>query len=148
MQQLNLILANEAFTKLDQLELWEIPQDTTKEQWQEGHRQLLLLGQVVKQLLPKSERFGQKHFGDDAVIDVEAQFILDFGLPIPDASNTPRLEGDEAIIDMLERSFQNWIRRSGSMELWSRDRLERALRMLEPLAEQAARMRQLLEEAK
>jgi len=148
MQTLNLILTNEAFTKLEQLELWEIPQDTTKEQWQAGHKQLLLLGQIVKQLLPKFERFGQKNFGDDAVIELEAQFMLDFGMPIPDASNTPRLEGDEAIIDMLERSFQNWIRRSGSMELWSRDRLERALRMLEPLAEQAARMRQLLEEAK
>jgi hypothetical protein len=30
------------------------------------------------------------------------------------------------------------------MELWTRDRLERALRMIEPLAEQAARIRQLL----
>ena len=144
MQSLNLILANEAFTKLDQLELWQISENTTKEQWQDGHRQLLLLGQVVKQLLPKSERFGQKHFGDDAVIEVEAQFMLDFGLPIPEPSNTTRLEGDEAVIDMLERGFQRWVQRSGSMELWSRERLERALRMIEPLAEQAARIRQLL----
>jgi len=144
MQSLNLILANEAFTKLDQLELWQIQENTTKEQWQDGHRQLLLLGQVVKQLLPKSERFGQKHFGDDAVIEVEAQFMLDFGLPIPEPSNTTRLEGDEAVIDMLERGFQRWVQRSGSMELWSRERLERALRMIEPLAEQAARIRQLL----
>jgi hypothetical protein len=145
MQSLNLILANEAFTKLDQLELWEIPQDTTKEQWQEGHRQLLLLGQVVKQLLPKSERFGQKHFGDDAVIDVEAQFMFEFGLPIPEASSRVKLEGDEAVIDMLERGFQRWVERSGSMELWDKARLERALRMIEPLAEQAARIRELLE---
>ena len=90
MQTLNLILANEAFTKLEQLELWEIPETTTKEQWQEGHKQLLMLGQVVKQLLPKSERFGQKHFGDDAVIDVEAQFILEFGLPIPEETKIGR----------------------------------------------------------
>jgi hypothetical protein len=148
MQTLNLILTNEAFTKLEQLELWDIPQDTTKEQWQAGHKQLLLLGQIVKQLLPKSERFGQKHFGDDAVIEVEAQFMLEFGLPLPDESSRPRLEGDEAVIDMLERSFQNWVRRSGSMELWGRDRLERALRMIEPLAEQAVRIRELLEDAK
>ena len=144
MQTLNLILASEAFTKLEQLELWEIPETTTKEQWQEGHKQLLLLGQVVKQLLPKSERFGQKHFGDDAVIDVEAQFILEFGLPIPDETNRIRLEGDEAVIDYLERGFQRWVQRSGSMELWDKPRLERALRMLEPLAEQVARIRQLL----
>jgi len=146
MQSLNLILANGSFSKLDQLELWEIPQDTTKEQWQEGHRQLLLLGQAVKQLLPKSEKFGQKHFGNDAVIEVEAQFMLDFGLPIPEETNRVKLEGDEAVIDMLERSFQNWVRRSESMELWETSRLERALRMIEPLAEQAVRIRQILEE--
>ena len=144
MQTLNLILASEAFTKLEQLELWEIPETTTKEQWQEGHKQLLLLGQVVKQLLPKSERFGQKHFGDDAVIDVEAQFILEFGLPIPEETNRIRLEGDEAVIDYLERGFQRWVQRSGSLELWDKPRLERALRMLEPLAEQVSRIRQLL----
>ena len=144
MQTLNLILANEAFTKLEQLELWEIPETTTKEQWQEGHKQLLMLGQVVKQLLPKSERFGQKHFGDDAVIDVEAQFILEFGLPIPEETNRIRLEGDEAVIDYLERGFQRWVQRSGSLELWDKPRLERALRMLEPLAEQVNRIRQLL----
>ena len=144
MQTLNLILASEAFTKLEQLELWEIPETTTKEQWQEGHKQLLLLGQVVKQLLPKSERFGQKHFGDDAVIDVEAQFILEFGLPIPEETNSIRLEGDEAVIDYLERGFQRWVQRSGSLELWDKPRLERALRMLEPLAEQVSRIRQLL----
>jgi hypothetical protein len=143
MQTLNLILANEAFTKLEQLELWDIPQDTNKEQWQAGHKQLLL-GQIVKQLLPKSERFGQKHFGDDAVIEVEAQFMLEFGLPIPDESTRPRLEGDEAVIDMIERSFQRWFDRYGSMELWGRDRLERALRMLEPLAEQVGRIKELL----
>lgn len=146
MQSLNLILANKEFSKLDQLELLEIPQDTTKEQWQEGHRQLLLYNQAIKRLLPKSERFGQKHFGDSAVIEVESQFMFEFGLPIPEESTRPRLEGDEAVIDMLERSFQNWVRRSGSMELWDTARLERALRMIEPLAEQAVRIRQLLGE--
>jgi hypothetical protein len=148
MQTLNLILTNEPFSKLDQLELWEIPQNTNFEKWKEWHCQLLLLGQMVKHLLPKSERFGQKHFGNQAVIDVESQFMWDFALPIPDESTRPRLEGDEAVIDMLERSFQRWVQRSGSMDLWDKARLERALRMIEPLAEQAGRIRQLIEEAK
>jgi hypothetical protein len=34
------------------------------------------------------------------------------------------------------------------MDLWDKARLERALRMIEPLAQQAARIRELIEESK
>jgi hypothetical protein len=144
MQQLNLILATEGFRKLEQLELWDIPQTTTKEQWAEGHKQLLLLQQVCRRLIPKSSAFGIKHFGMDFWVETEADFQLEFGLPIPDTTEIPKLEGEEAVIDYLERGFARWVQRSGDYETWDKPRLERALAMLEPLAEQADRIRQLL----
>jgi hypothetical protein len=143
MQTLNLTLSTE-ISKLQQLELWEIPENTTQDEWKLNHKQLLLMSQIAKRLIPKSQAFGIKHFGLDVMIETEARFQLEFGLPIPDTTDIPKLEGEEAVIDMLERGFQNWIKRTGDYETWDKPRLERALRMLEPLAEQADRIRQLL----
>jgi hypothetical protein len=140
---LELILANQSFQKMEQLTFWEIPEDTTQEQWQAGHKQLLVLQQICKTLLPKSQAFGIRQFGVEVYIDAVTDFQLEFGIE-PPPEPQPRLEGDEAVLDMLERGFQRWVEKSGDYEQWDHERLNRALRMLEPLAEQAGRIKELL----
>jgi hypothetical protein len=132
---------------LDQLDQWEIPAETTKEQWTEGHTQLLWYAYAVKRLLPKSEAFGRAQFGDEHWIETEARFQLEFGLPIPDSS-TPRETDEDRVLAYLCKGVERWMERSGNLDTWDSDRLNAALNLLEPMEKEAQRIRELLEAAK
>lgn len=141
MQSITLIPDNRL--NLSQLDKWEIPTDTTKDQWSEGHAWLLWYSQAVKRLLPKSEAFGKEKFGEDHVIETEARFQLEFGLPIPEPAQ-PRPTAEDAVFDYLSKGIERWMEKCGDLDTWDADRLTRALELLTPFEAQAARIRSLL----
>ena len=141
MQSITLIPDNRL--NLSELDKWEIPADTTKEQWTEGHTQLLWYSQAVKRLLPKSEAFGREQFGEDHLIETEARFQLEFGLPIPEPAQ-PRHEAEDVVFDYLAKGIERWMEKCGDLETWDADRLNRALELLTPFEKQAARIRSLI----
>ncbi len=143
MQTLELILTNKSITTREQVESWQIPETTTQDQWEEGHKQLLLVQQITRKLLPKSQSFGVKHFGVDALIEIEAAFQLEFGLPSqeekPVSNNT-----EITVIDYLEKGFKRLASRSQEFETWDTERLQRAVALLEPVSETLLKLRNIL----
>jgi hypothetical protein len=143
MQTPNLILVKDSINTISQLQFWEIPEDTSKEKWTDGHKQLLLMQQVVRKLLPKSQSFGVKQFGLDYLVETEAQFQLEFEIPLP--AETPKREEESDVMDYLVKGFQRWAEKAGDIEAWEKDRLERALEILKPLTTTAERIKKTLQ---
>lgn len=141
--QTNLILVKKSIQTFDQLQLWEIPQETTKDQWSEGHKQLLLMQRVVKKLLPKSQSFGVLKFGLDSLLETEAQFQLEFQLPA--TTSTPKPEGEPDAFNYLEKGFMRWAEKAGDINSWDNERLVKALEILKPITSTAERIRKVME---
>lgn len=145
-----LALIQQNDTTLAQLELWQIPDDTAQQDWQAWHTNLLRMQQVVKLLLPKSETFGRAKFGDDVWAETEAEFQLDFGLPLPEPT-TPKGQ-TERDFDFLANNINRWISASvkqyGELETWDNARLTYAIDVLEPVEKHIVRIRELLEAAR
>jgi len=80
--------------------------------------------------------------------DTEAQLELDLGLALPEAK--PALnpaDKTKAIVTIegLSQSFILWQRKmSDEIQGWDKDRLNRALELLEPMEREAKRVRELL----
>lgn len=142
-----LALIQQNDTTLAQLELWQIPDDTTQQDWQAWHTKLLQMQQVVKLLLPKSEAFGRATFGDDVWAETEANFQLDFGLPLPEL--TTQKGQTERDFDYLSSNISRWVtacvKQYGQIETWDHARLTYALEVLSPIEREAKRIRELLE---
>ena len=80
--------------------------------------------------------------------DTEAQLELDLGLALPEAK--PALNPSDktkaiVTIEGLSQSFILWQRKmSDEIQGWDKDRLNRALELLEPMEREAKRVRELL----
>ena len=150
--QTNLILVKESIQTIEQLKLWEIPQEMTKEQWSEGHKQLLIMQQVVKKLLPKSQSFGVLKFGLESFVEAEASFQLEFQLMEAKAEleleqQTEPIKRDEEnnIFDYLEQGFIRWAERCGDMSTWDDARLQKTLKLLKPITNIVDRVHSIIE---
>jgi hypothetical protein len=127
----------------EELKTYTIPEDITVEDWEDGHRKLLYYKEASRYLILKSQAFGAKKFGIETVARVQAMFCLQMGI---DPTKPAMLERDPEtdVLRHLQQSVERWMAKSNP-EAWDKDKLTRALDLLEPMEREAKRVRELLE---
>ena len=130
------------------LQQLSIPADTTQEQWTDIHRSLLVCKKSATKWLSQSRSFASDRWGLDYVAETEVQLELGLGIlePVkPEPLNPADKSKAIVTIEGVHQSFVLWQRKmSGEVETWDDDRLKRALDLLEPMEQQAKRIRELL----
>jgi hypothetical protein len=125
-----------------------LPTTLTKEDWTDIHSQLLLCEKAAAKWLQQSRDYSTDKWGMEFTADTEAQLELDLGLALPEAK--PALnpaDKTRAIltIEGLSMKFEMWQRKMDSeIAEWDADRLNRALELLTPFEQEAARIRSLI----
>jgi hypothetical protein len=128
----------------------KIPADITPEAWTEQHRLFMLCHTFSRKFLRESRSFAAEKWGADFVADVEIQLELELGLPEPKPEK-PALNPEDksraiVTIEGICQSFALWQRKMApEIERWDRDRLTKALALVEPIEAQAKRIRELLD---
>lgn len=122
-----------------------IPTDTTQEGWTDLHRSIIQCKRAAGKWLSQSRKWATDRFGIDFVAETEVQLEMALGLDMKDkpAALNP---GDKSkaivTIEGISQSFSLWSRKMGAeIETWDRDRLTRALELLEPMEAQAKAIR-------
>lgn len=137
-------------TKLTLKEL-NLPQTLTKEEWTEGHAQLLLCKKSADKWLKQSRDYSTTRWGLEFTADTEEQLEFELGIPMPDAK--PALnpaDKTKAIVTIegISQKFLLWQRKMDEeVSTWDSDRLNAALALLEPMEREAQRIRELLSKA-
>ena len=125
-----------------------IPDGCTMHDWMQIHRSILLCKTAASKWLAQSRAYAVGKWGTEWTADAEAQLELDLGLPQPEAK--PSLNpSDKAkaivTIEGLPQKFELWSRKmEDEITTWDKPRLNRALELLTPFEQQAARIRSLL----
>ena len=126
----------------------EIREDTTKDQWLDIHRSIVLCKNASARWLKQSRAFAADRWGIDFVADSEVQMELDLGIETtdkPPALNPPDKTRAIITIEGISESFAQWERKMrDEVTTWDRDKLERALALLEPMERQARLVRSLI----
>lgn len=126
-----------------------IPADATQDQWQEIHRTILLCRKASRAWLKQSREYAAGRWGEEYVATAEEQMELALGLPQPEEK--PQLNPEDksraiVTIEGIAQSFKLWQRKMApEIERWDRDRLRRALDLIEPIEAQAKRIRERLD---
>jgi hypothetical protein len=137
-------------TDLLKIKQISIPDGTTQEQWAEIHRSLLVCKKSAAKWLSQSRSFASDRWGVDYVAETEVQLELGLGFldltqPEPGPLNPEDKTSGIVTIEGLSQKFVIWQRKmSEQIERWDDDRLKRALDLLEPMEQQAKRIRELL----
>ena len=127
-----------------------IPTDMTEAAWAEMHRTILLCRASSRLWLRQSRDYASNRWGVDYVADAEMQMELELGLPEPKPEK-PALNPEDksraiVTIEGICQSFALWQRKMApEIERWDRDRLTKALALVEPIEAQAKRIRELLD---
>jgi len=125
-----------------------LPTTLTPAEWTDIHRDILTCKKAASKWLTQSRDYGTSRWGIEFTADTEAQLELDLGLALPEAK--PALnpaDKTKAIVTIegLSQSFILWQRKmSDEIQGWDKDRLNRALELLEPMEREAKRVRELL----
>lgn len=126
-----------------------IPDDTTAEQWAEIHGSIMLAKRMAGKWIKASREYGEKHFGLDFVAETEVQMEFTLGIETKEkdqGSNAPDKSKAIVTIEGITQSFKLWQRKVGDeIETWDRDRLNRALTLMEPIEAQAREIRTRLQ---
>ena len=130
------------------LDALNIPADITEEAWAEMHRTILLCRASSRLWLRKSRDYASTRWGVDYVAKAEMQMELALGLPEPkpdSATLNPEDKSRVITIEGISQSFAFWHRKMApEIERWDRERLTKALALIEPIEAQAKRIRELL----
>ena len=138
-------LIDQAMFTLNALNL---PDTLTPAEWTNIHRDILVCKRAASKWLSQSRDYSTARWGMEFCADTEAQLELDLGLTLADEK--PTLNPDDktkaiVTIEGLSQKFTVWERKmSDDIGKWDRDRLERALELLSPMEQTAARIRGLL----
>ena len=125
-----------------------LPDNLTPADWTTIHRDILVCKKAASKWMQQSREYSTKRWGQDFTIDTEIQLEMDLGLALPEAK--PALnpaDKTKAIVTIegLSQSFILWQRKmSDEIQGWDKDRLNRALELLEPMEREAKRVRELL----
>ena len=134
-------------TKLTLKEL-TLPENLTKEEWTGGHSQLLIVKKSADKWLNQSREYSKKRWGLHFTADTEDQLEFELGLALPEpkpALNPADKTKAIVTIEGLSQSFILWQRKmSDEIQQWDKDKLTRALDLLEPMEREAKRVRELL----
>ena len=126
-----------------------IPTGITEEAWAEMHRTILLCRASSRLWLRQSRDYASARWGVDYVAEAEMQMELALGLPEPKPEK-PALNPEDksraiVTIEGICQSFALWQRKMApEIERWDRERLTKALALVEPIEAQAKRIRELL----
>lgn len=119
-----------------------------KEEWYEVHRRLRHSKEHATAWIKRSLEYGISKFGQEYVADSEVQMELELGIykqDKPKTLNPPDKSKSVVTIEGIHQSFMLWQRKmSDEVEEWDKDKLRRALDLLEPMERQAKRVRELL----
>jgi len=122
-----------------------IPTETTQEGWTDLHRSIIQCKRAAGKWLSQSRKWATDRFGIDFVAETEVQLEMALGIESKDKpANLNPGDKSKAIITIegISQSFALWHRKMGvEIETWDRDRLTRALELLEPMEAQAAVIR-------
>jgi hypothetical protein len=135
-------------TTMFTLNALNLPETLTPTEWTDIHKDILVCKRAASKWLSQSRDYSTARWGMDFTADTEAQLELDLGLTLADAK--PTLNPDDktkaiVTIEGLSQKFTVWERKmSDDIGKWDRDRLERALELLTPMEQTAARIRGLL----
>jgi len=126
-----------------------IPTDITEDAWAEMHRTILLCRASSRLWLRQSRDYAIARWGVDFVADAEMQMEFNLGLPEPKPEKVALNPEDKSraivTIEGICQSFALWQRKMApEIERWDRDRLTKALALVEPIEAQAKRIRELL----
>jgi len=117
-------------------------------EWTIIHKEILICKKAASKWIQQSREYSTKRWGQDFTIDTEIQLEMDLGLALPEAK--PALnpaDKTRAIltIEGLSMKFEMWQRKMDQeITEWDADRLHRALELLTPFEQEAARIRSLL----
>lgn len=123
-----------------------IPDDTTAEQWADIHGSIMLAKRMAGKWLKASREYGEKHFGLDFVAETEVQMEFTLGIEVNDKDESSNAKDKSKAIVTIEgitQSFKLWQRKiKDDIDNWDKDRLGRALALLEPIEAQARAIRE------
>jgi hypothetical protein len=125
-----------------------IPEDTTAEQWADIHGSIMLAKRMAGKWLKASREYGEKNFGLDFVAETEVQMEFTLGIEVNDKDESSNAKDKSKAIVTIEgitQSFKLWQRKiKDDINNWDKDRLGRALALLEPIEAQARAIRERL----
>jgi hypothetical protein len=123
-----------------------IPDDATPEQWADIHGSIMLAKRMAGKWLKASREYGEKHFGLDFVAETEVQMEFTLGIEVNDKDESSNAKDKSKAIVTIEgitQSFKLWQRKiKDDIDNWDKDRLGRALALLEPIEAQARAIRE------
>jgi len=127
-----------------------IPDDLDETQWKVMHNTILLCRASSRAWLKQSRTYASERWGIDFVVEAEEQMELTLGLPEPKPDKVKLNPDDKSraivTIEGICQSFALWQRKMApEIERWDRERLTKALALVEPIEAQAKRIRELLE---
>lgn len=132
------------------LESVVIPESATQQQWREIHGTILLCRRASRKWLKLSREWAEAKWGAEYVAEAEEQMELALGLPAPDLTPKPSLNPNDkskaiVTIEGISQSWAMWFRRmQPEIERWDKERLTKALKLIEPIEAQAKAMRERL----
>lgn len=127
----------------------KIPDNTDQDTWREIHKDILKCKAAASKWLNQSRKFAIGKWGEKYVAEAEVQ--LEFRLGLQQPKEKPRLNPDDKSrallnIEGISQSFSLWKRKmSSEIPYWTRAHKERALELLEPIAQQYKEIKQSLE---
>jgi hypothetical protein len=125
-----------------------IPDDATPEQWADIHGSIMLAKRMAGKWLKASREYGEKNFGLDFVAETEVQMEFTLGIEVNDKDESSNAKDKSKAIVTIEgitQSFKLWQRKiKDDIDNWDKDRLGRALSLLEPIEAQARAIRERL----
>jgi hypothetical protein len=122
-----------------------IPDDTTAEQWADIHGSIMLAKRMAGKWIKASREYGEKHFGLDFVAETEVQMEFTLGIEVNDKESSNAKDKSKAIVTIegITQSFKLWQRKvKDDIDNWDKERLGRALSLLEPIEAQAKAIRE------
>jgi hypothetical protein len=123
-----------------------IPDDTTAEQWADIHGSIMLAKRMAGKWIKASREYGEKHFGLDFVAETEVQMEFTLGIEVNDKDESSNAKDKSKAIVTIEgitQSFKLWQRKiKDDIDNWDKERLTRALSLLEPIEAQARAIRE------
>jgi len=129
-----------------------LPDNLTTGEWKAIHKDILTCKRAASKWLQQSRDYSNGRWGMEFTANTEAQLELKLGLIFPEpkpALNPADKTKAIVTIEGLSQSFILWQRKmSDEIQGWDKDKLTRALNLLEPMEREAKRVRQLLEGAK
>lgn len=127
-----------------------IPPAATREEWEVIHRNIIMCRKASRVWLNQSRTYAAERWGSDYVATTEAQLEMDLGIlpapPPPTDTLNPRDKSSAIVtIEGISQEFSLWHRKMAKeIETWDRERLTKALALVEPIEAQAKHLRELL----